>query len=261
MKSDTRFSKKSIEFLADAGKATSPLWLDKHKLEHKKHLIEPLSHLANYLYENMREQTFAKRYKFPMRGFGRLRRPKHKVKKGQPAYRNWVHLRATPPSISIFDQHPSFYFYLSSEEVFAGGGLYEAGSRQTKQIRQWLADDPSDLESLLKSKSFAKLFPRGLETEKILKTHPRAYPPDHKHIDWLRLQAYYVTQSFTKKQLYSEEFKDLVLENWQQCLRLNDVLSAHFVIERYNPMRRKENLPESMDEEIEAEPELWDERL
>lgn len=257
MAGSPKFSKKTIEFLAAAGAETSPDWLKKHKREHEEYLIAPLSALAEYLADNLRTTKDARGYRFPLRGFGRLRRPKNKVGRGDPAYRNWVHLRAARPSKSLFDENPGLYFYLSHEEVFAGGGLYDASSRQIKQLRAWLAEDPKDLKALFASKAFKQVFPRGFEIEKSLKTFPRSYPQDHKRIAWLKLQAYFVTQKFNKKLLFSEGFKDLVLENWEQSLRLNSLLSDHFTIDDWQASRRSE----AMDDESTAGTDLWDERL
>ena len=261
MASIPRFSKKTIDFLTAAGQQTSVDWLKEHKREHEDYVIQPLSALADYLSENLRSVGAARGYRFPSTGFGRLRRPKSKVGPGDPAYRSWVHLRASRPSKSLFDENPGLYCYVSSDRLFAGGGLYDASSRQIKQIRGWLAEDPKELRSLLASKAFARVFPRGLETGKVLKTFPRGYAQDHRRIEWLRLQAYYVTQKFSKKEFYAEGFKDLVLANWTQTLRLNELLAAHFTIDDWRASRRDEGLSESMDQEISPEPELWDERF
>jgi hypothetical protein len=105
-----------------------------------------------------------------------------------------------------------------------GGGLDSASSRQIKQMRAWMATDAKPLDKVLKSKQFITEFPDGLKKDKILKTLPRHDPPTHKRIEWLRLQAYDVTRPVSRKELYSSELKDLVLENWKQTLRLNEVL-------------------------------------
>lgn len=243
-----------MDFLATAGRETSPDWLKKHKKEHDELVVQPLGALAQYLYENLRAVKEARGYKFPVRGFGRLRRPKHKVEPGDPAYRNWVHLQASRPSKSIFDDNPGLYFYLSGEEVFAGGGLYDASSHQIRQLRGWLAEDPKELNNLFKSKRFKTLFPQGFEKKKSLKTYPRFYPQDHKRIDWLRLQAFYVTQRFTKKEFASAGFPDMVLENWLQTLRLNELFYAHLT-------EREWKRPANEEEVLESAPDFWDERL
>lgn len=250
------FTKKTTDFLKQAASQTDPKWLDRHKKEHEAYVQEPLRELAFYLARKLERE--ARGTKFPRRGFGRLRRPKHKVAPGRPAYRDWVHLQASRPSKSLFDMNPGFYFYLSAKECFSGAGLYEPSSRQIKQIRQWIDTDPAPLVRLLKQKSFARVFPGGLETDKILKTFPRSYPPEHKHIEWLRLQAYYVTASFSRKELYSAEFKDLVLETWKQGLKLNAVLED--ALSDWNhvaPEDANEDLASTEDDSAD----LWDDRL
>ena len=258
MPSNTRFSKKTIDFLKQSSEQTSPDWLDKNKKEHEDVLVAPLRALAERLIEEVSILPDARGFKFPKRGFGRLRRPKHKIHPGQPAYRGWVHLQSSRPSNSMFDDNPGLYFFLSAERVFAGGGLYDATSRQVRQIRAWLAEGPKDLKKLFKSKPFATEFPNNFETDKILKTFPRSYPNDHKHIDWLRLQAYYVKTEYTKRELYSADFADLVIENWKQAVKLDTLLSGALAADLWSPTQTSEAVE---DDESADSPELWDDRL
>jgi uncharacterized protein (DUF2461 family) len=253
------FTKKTTDFLKLAGAQTNPKWLDSHKKEHLEYVQEPLRELAIYLGSKLK--TEARGYKFPVRGFGRLRKPQHKIVRGQPAFRDWVKLQAARPSKSLFDTNPGFYFFVSAKECFTGAGHYEPSSRQIKQIRQWIDNDPSSLVKLLKHKHFAGIFPDGLETEKILKTFPRNYAVDHKHIEWLRLQAYYVNATFARKALYSSEFKDLVLESWRQGLRLNNVIED--ALSEWNHVA-PEDAPEDLASDAaldETSGDLWDDRL
>jgi len=255
------FTKKTTEFLKRAGSQTSPKWLDQSKKEFESVIQTPLRDLAFHLAHGLTKE--ARGYKFPLRGFGRLRRPKHKVGRGDPAYRDWVHLQASRPSKSIFDTNPGLYFYLSAKECFAGAGLYDPSSRQIKQIRAWIDNDARPLQRILKQKSFAREFPDGLETDKKLKTFPRLYSSDHKHIEWLRLQAYYVTRSFSRKEVYSSEFPDLVLEAWRQGLKLNTVLED--ALSDWNhtlaPEEASEGASDENNDESLETADLWDDRL
>jgi uncharacterized protein (TIGR02453 family) len=259
MSGDARFTKKTIDFLKEASEQTSPDWLKKHKKEHEEFVISPLRSLTFYLIQELSKDPASRGYKFPRRGFGRLRRPASRVGRGEPAYRNFVHIRAARPSKSIFDENPGLYFYLSPEEIFAGGGLYEASSRQVKKVRAWLADDPKEMIDLLRSKTFKREFPNGFETEKVLKTFPRFYPQDHKRIEWLRLQAFYVLKDYTKRELYSSEFKDLILENWRQVLRFNGILED--VLNAETDGFQAAPAVEEEPEESSSSEDLWDDRL
>lgn len=255
------FSKKTIDFLIKAHKQTSPTWLDKHKAEHNDLVIQPVRDLALYLASRLERKPEARGYKFPRRGFGRLRRPKNWVTAGEPAYRDWLHIQASRPSNSIFDDNPGLYFYLSPESTFAGGGLYNASSRQIKQMRAWIDTDAKSLDKVLKSKSFKAEFTDGLKTDKILKTFPRLYPPDHKRIEWLRLQAYYVSRKISRKELYSNECNDIILANWQQTLRFNEIL-YEALSESNRTIAPEKAATEEPDETAnESATDLWDDRL
>ena len=257
MPTNIRFSKKTLDFLKKSSEQKSVDWLDKNKKEHEDVVVAPLRELAGTLLEELSGLPDARGFKFPKRGFGRLRRPSHKIQPGQPAYRGWVHLQASKPSNSMFDDNPGLYFFMSGDRIFAGGGLYGATSRQVRQIRAWLAEGPKDLTKLFKSKAFKAEFPDGFQTDKILKTFPRNYPPDHKYIEWLRLQAYYVTTEYTKRELSSADFSDLVVENWRQALKLDTLLTGALEADLWSPTKTAK---ETDDEEAES-PELWDDRL
>ena len=264
MATTPRFTKRTLDFMMSAATQASPDWLDKHQSEHEEHLVAPLRALAEHLATHLADRPEARGYRMPRQGFGRLRRPSHKILAGQPAYRNWVHLQSARPAKSRFEDNPGLYFYLSTDAIFAGGGLHKSNSRQTRQLRAWLAEDPAEVVDLFKSKAFKKMFPRGFETDQILKTVPRFYPPDHRRIEWLRLTAFYVKQDFTKKEFYSAEFKDLVLENWRQTLRFNAAVYAGLGADVWQPPMKtaKKKVAESEDEDS-TDPaiNLWDERL
>ena len=91
-----------------------------------------------------------------------------------------------------------------------------------------------------------------------MKTFPRNYPTDHKRIEDLRLQAYYVTRTYSKRELYSADFKDMVTESWRQSLRLCELLFATWM----DPSFDAPIVAASNDEPDEPEIlELWDDRL
>ena len=97
---------------------------------------------------------------------------------------------------------------------------------QTKHIRKWIDQDPSLLEALFKDKDFKKRFP-DFGDERVLKTKPRDYPIDHPKFDWLRLSGWYVWRPFTKKEFFSPKFHEILIEDWKQILRLNQILDRY----------------------------------
>lgn len=263
----SRFSKESIDFLKLAEVQTSESWLDKNKSLHERVIVEPLKELAAYLTTHIAGRPEARGFKFPRRGFGRIRRPSFKIGPGEPAYRNWVHLSASRPSVSRFDDNPGLYFYFSSDRIFSGGGLYAPSYRQIKQMRAVFALDASEFETLFKSRSFKKQFPRGFEMDKVLKTFPRDYPNDHERINLLRLQAFYVKRDYTKKEFYSKDFRDLVLENWKETLKLSELLTESLKTDLWEAGARSPVVDEQVSDDEEdsravgTRADLWDDRL
>ncbi len=112
------------------------------------------------------------------------------------------------------------------EHVKSAGGLYIPSADQTKHIRKWIDQDPSQFQELFKDKTFGKLFP-DFGNERVLKTKPRDYPIDHPRIDWLKLSAWYVWRPFTKKEFFSKNFSTLLIRDWQEILKLNRILDKY----------------------------------
>jgi uncharacterized protein (TIGR02453 family) len=219
----SRFSQKSLDFIARAAKQKSPEWLDRNKEEYESVLVEPMKQLVSQVAKNLMKK--APGYRFPSRQFVRLRRSADRAK-AQGWYKNWVSLMVNRDSGSRYEDLPSLYFHISKDEFFSAGGLYMPSAGQTKKIRLWIDQDPSALEKLLSDKDFKRRY-KELGKERVLKTKPRDYPIDHPRIEWLKLSAWYVWRDFSKKELFSPKFSDILTEDWNQVLRLNQILDKY----------------------------------
>lgn len=219
---NSRFSAKSLEFLALAGKQKSVSWLEKNQAQYEDLVLNPMKALALNV-TSVLEMEFPA-YKFKKRNIGNLKRPATRALDKGPL-KNFMTLNADRDSGSRFEDLPSLYFMVSPnpDEVFSAGGLYMASASQVKRIRQWIDARPAALEALFKDKTFGKLF-GDLGDDHKLKTKPRDYPLDHKHIEWLKLTAYYVWRPIPKKELYSSELAHLLIRDWREAMRLNNLL-------------------------------------
>lgn len=217
-----RFSPKTLEFLALAAKQKNAAWLDKHQQQYEDAILAPMKALAHTV-TSVLELEFPA-YKFKKRNIGNLKRPAARALDKGPL-KDFLTLTADRDSGSRFEDLPSLYFMVSPrpDEIFSAGGLYMASASQVKRIRQWIDAKPQELEVLLKDKGFKKLFGE-LGDEHKLKTKPRDYPVDHPRIDWLKLTAYYVWRPLPKKELYSSELAHLLIRDWREAMRLNNLL-------------------------------------
>ncbi len=225
MKTVSRFSKASIDFIVRASTQKKKDWLERNRAEYEKVLVVPMRELMEKVERALQKE--APGYRFPKRNHARILRGFEGAKTHGP-FRDWVGVGVSRETQSRFEGFPSLYFHISEKEgSFSAGGLYMASADQTKHIRAWIDQDPMQLEGLLEDRAFKKKFPDGLGRERVLKTKPRNYPLDHPRIEWLKLSAFYVYREFARKELFSEHFADLLIEDWQQILRLNRILDRY----------------------------------
>ncbi|MDR3606612.1 MAG: DUF2461 domain-containing protein [Oligoflexia bacterium] len=224
MKNQPRFSRKSIDFIAKASRQKSSTWLERNRAEYEAVLVEPMRVLMTEVARQLRQEAPAG-YRFPTRGFARIRRSAENARTQGP-YRDWIGASVSRDSGSRYEDLPSLYFNISKEDVFSAGGLYMPSAAQTKKIRAWIDRDPSELEELLADRKFRRHY-KDLGDERVLKTKPRDYPIDHPKINWLKMTGWYVWRPIPKKELFSRNFADRLAEDWRQALRLNQVLDGY----------------------------------
>lgn len=217
-----RFSAKTLDFLALAQKQKNVLWLEKNKAQYEDLVLLPMKALATNV-TTILEMEFPA-YKFKKRNIGNLKRPANRVEDKGP-FKDFLTLNADRDSGSRFEDLPSLYFMISPrpDEIFSAGGLYMANATQVKRLRQWIDARPQQMLDLFQDKNFGSLF-KDLGDDHKLKTKPRDYPLDHPRIDWLKLTAYYVWRPIPKKELYSSELANILIRDWRQAMRLNNLL-------------------------------------
>jgi uncharacterized protein (TIGR02453 family) len=221
-----RFSNQTLHFLKKASRQKRPDWLEKNRDDYERFLLTPLRHLAGHLKINLGPGAPA--YHFPQKGIGRLKRPSNRVSEGGGLYKSWISYSVSVPAESRFDHNPNLYFMIlpsdPKEGVLVAGGLYMPSSRQTRAIREAIAEDASAFDRLFASKDFARCFPGGFSDEKISSRIPRGFDPNHPRMEWLKLQAFFVWRPYSRKEFSSPRFPELVARDWKQILRLNELL-------------------------------------
>ena len=88
------------------------------------------------------------------------------------------------------DAHaPGFYMHIETDRISFGGGIWLPPSKQLGLIREFIADNPSAWEKLLKSTAIKKL---GGIQGKSLKRPPRGYDAEARHIDSLKRKSFFI---------------------------------------------------------------------
>ena len=220
-----RFSKKTLEFLAKAGKQKKDNWLEKNQAEYEQVLRNPFISLAIKIKISLR--PLAPKYHFPTKGLGRIKRPAFKVARGQPLYKDWLSMIATRPAQSRFESNPHLFFGLFPNEdrkVIIACGLWQPTSRQTRLIREAIRNDAKPFQDLFKDKAFKLRFPDGFCLENMSTRVPRGFLASDENLKWIKLKNFVVMKEISLKDFSSPRFSDEVVKDFTQGLRFNHLL-------------------------------------
>lgn len=111
-----------------------------------------------------------------------------------------------------------FYIHLGIQDIFVAGGFYKPKSELLKSIREAIDYNGDEFKEIINSKTFQKHFGGLMEDEDKLKTSPKGFSQDHKHIELLRLKSFAAMKPFKRKEVLSNDFKDQVIETYKAML-------------------------------------------
>ncbi len=110
-----------------------------------------------------------------------------------------------------------FYIHLGTTESFVGGGYWHPSSKILKSIRQAIDYNGEELKKIIAKKSFKDMF-GGLVLDDPLKTAPKGFSQEHKHIDLLRRKSFAVTVPITQKEVMRTDFEEKLLKIYKEML-------------------------------------------
>lgn len=110
-----------------------------------------------------------------------------------------------------------FYIELGVDGCYLGGGYWHPSSKILKSIREAIDYDGETLKNIIDKKSFKTMFGE-LVADEPLKTAPKGYSQEHKHIDLLRRKSFAATCSLSEEEVKSDGFDKKVLEIYKELL-------------------------------------------
>jgi uncharacterized protein (TIGR02453 family) len=110
-----------------------------------------------------------------------------------------------------------FYIHLGSFESFVGGGYWHPSSKILKSIRQAIDYNGEELKMILSKKSFKDMF-GGLVEDNPLKTAPKGFSQEHRHIDLLRRKSFAVTVQLTQNEVSGDKFEETLIKIYKEML-------------------------------------------
>ena len=201
---------KLYDFLRDLEKNNSKEWMD----EHRKRYHEVRDWFASWIDElDTKLQEIDEDYtsKSGKKALNRINNNLmyHPEK---PTYKNHFGAGLDNPSKS-----GDFYIHIGTDESFLGGGYWHPNNKVLKSIRDAIDYNGDEFKKIINKKSFKDMF-GGLIDDNPLKTSPKGYSQEHKHIDLLRHKSFAVMHRVTQKEVMQDDFQDKVVEVYKEIL-------------------------------------------
>ncbi|MDT3404456.1 DUF2461 domain-containing protein [Mucilaginibacter terrae] len=118
-------------------------------------------------------------------------------------------------------------YYLQVEpgnKSFIAGGYWMPQGEHIKAIRQEIDYNAADLTAIIDEPQFKKAFGEFREQEK-LKTLPKGYEADNKHIELLKLKSFIAYRNLTDKEILSADAPKKIATLCEQIHPLNVFLN------------------------------------
>lgn len=123
------------------------------------------------------------------------------------------------------ERRGSYYFSISPNETFIGGGFFGPEKDDLKLIRQQIELDAEPLVKVLKNKKIKQFYGK-LEGSQ-LKTVPRGFSIDNPNIELLRHKSFIFRHSFTKEEVLKAGFAKKVAEGFLILQPFLDVMTDY----------------------------------
>jgi uncharacterized protein (TIGR02453 family) len=107
-----------------------------------------------------------------------------------------------------------YYFHFEPGNIFLAGGNWQPEPPQLQAIRQEIDYNGDKLIKLIKAKSFQKYF-TDLSDEDKLKTAPKGFDKESKHLEYLKLKSFVVYHKISDKDFKSKNFEKFTVEGYK----------------------------------------------
>lgn len=131
-------------------------------------------------------------------------------------------------SFSRAGAHRRGGYYLRLEpggKSVVAGGFFNPEPADLKRIRTEFQMDASEIRDILAQPDFSKAYGGKFDAWDPVKTAPKGFSKDDPNIDLIRLKNFFVTHTFTDKEVLSPDFGDKVLHHFELLRPFFDYMS------------------------------------
>lgn len=185
------FDADALEFLGDLRRHNDRTWFNEHKERYERALREPFLEFIADAGPELR--TISRNLVAdPRPSGGSLFRIHRDVRFSKDKSPYKTHAGAHFPLGGRGAHGPGYYLHLEPGECFVAGGMWMPEPEVLQQIRQRIADKPSE---------WAKAHGKLDHSEETLKRPPRGFDPDHPMIEDIKRKSFTSSVRLTDKQV------------------------------------------------------------
>lgn len=210
------FTRKTFQYFHQAKKNKFKKgWFEKNRAFYEESVREPYALLIRELASRLSAELPG--ITLSPRKISRPIRPAHKAKE-----HGYVKAGAmfflSEKTTSQFEWNPGIYLHLGDEkdDNVIGMGLYGPSSRQIKRLRRAFADDYKSMDKILAKKKLKKFW--GGPADEKYKRFPKDYFVGDPAAKYLWYKQFYLRRQFTRKEVMSPDFPELVLQAFEAGL-------------------------------------------
>lgn len=210
---------KLYEFLRDLNKNNNKEWMDQNRQRYhdvRDWYIDWLNELDKALAEADQGYT-------PTEGRKAINRINNNLlyHPNKPVYKD--HLGAGL-DLGANGKQGDFYIHLGLEESFLAGGYYHPKKKILDSIRDAIDYNGEEYKAIINKESFKKKF-EIIDDGDSLKTAPKGFSQDHKHIDLLRQKSFAVRHDVTQKEVATGDFLEKCVDVFMEMKPFRDYLN------------------------------------
>ncbi|MFY0600542.1 MAG: DUF2461 domain-containing protein [Cyclobacteriaceae bacterium] len=116
-----------------------------------------------------------------------------------------------------------YYFRVEPGNSVVAGGFWGPESKDLKQIRDQIAQDPDELRNILSEPNFKDFF--GEMEGETVKTAPKGFLKEDPAIDLLRHKQFLLVKKFSDKEVLKSDFSSVIADAFHRMRPFHDYFS------------------------------------
>jgi len=200
-----------LDFLKRLAKNNNRAWFDEHRAEYQTarqewiKFTEYLLGEMGSIYQDFYEQD-------PRKCIYRINRDTRFSKDKTPYKKNFGAYLVPAGKKS---GNAGWYVHVEPGNCFLAAGIYAPESANLRKIREYIAENHEELETLLSAKILTDNFVEGFREEKMkLIRPPRGFDKDHPAIERLKLKHFIIIHNMTDKEFLNNNFDQKVVDRF-----------------------------------------------